>query len=78
MISLGTHEEKLLAITTLVEQLFVQQFRNAPAKAADATLADWEKTATGVLKDHPEAAGYVKEFYGEIHGALAHIRGKKP
>jgi hypothetical protein len=76
MISLGAHEEKLLAIATLVEQLFVQQFRNVPAKAADETLADWEKTAAGVLKDHPEAAGYVKDFYGEIHGALAHIRSK--
>lgn len=77
MVSLGSHEEKLVALATLLEQLFVQQFRNVvPHKIADETLADWEQTALGVLKDRTDASGYVKEFYGEIREALEHIRSK--
>lgn len=74
MVSLGVHEAKLTAIEVLLLQLFAQNFRNGPAKAADETLADWEQRAVEVLAGDIDSAHYAKEFYAEVRGALSTAR----
>jgi hypothetical protein len=66
-VSLNSHESRLVALTVMLEQLYVERFRDAPVEALDAV----EQTTLARLRPfNDDVQNYAKTFHRRLRAEL--------
>lgn len=71
-VSLNTHEDRLTTLTVLLEQLYLERFRDAPIDAVNALEAD---SLRRLAPFGDNAQEFARAFHRRLRSALHHPRG---